>query len=140
MSRKSRRYDPPEPTREPFDSEELVDERVTVHHLTGELHDTLEALIILYAAQGNAQGRRITLQHAIEAALKNNINTRQSELEMRNAELNYRQARNNRLPIVQGSYDYGSNSGRSIDPFTNGVRREKVERRTGNFSQLSERN
>jgi len=45
MSRKSRRYDPPEPTREPFDSEELVDERVTVHHLTGELHDTLEALI-----------------------------------------------------------------------------------------------
>ena len=45
MSRKSRRHDPPEPHREPFDSEELVDERVTVHHLTGELHDTLEALI-----------------------------------------------------------------------------------------------
>src|SRR5688572_25642183 len=45
MSRKSRRHDPPEPHRAPFDSEELVDERVTVHQLTGELHDTLEALI-----------------------------------------------------------------------------------------------
>ena len=48
MSRKSRRYDPPESAREPFDSfdsEELVDERVTVRHLIGELHDTLEALV-----------------------------------------------------------------------------------------------
>jgi hypothetical protein len=44
MSRKSRRHDPPEPAREPFDGEELVDERVTVHHLTGELHDMLAAL------------------------------------------------------------------------------------------------
>lgn len=77
-------------------------------------------MIILYAAAGMAQGRKITLQHAIQAALKNNINTRQSELQMRNAELNYTQAKYNRLPIVQGSYDYGSNSGRSIDPFTNG--------------------
>ena len=45
MSRKSRRHDPPEFAQEFFDREELVDERVTAHHLTGELHEMLEALI-----------------------------------------------------------------------------------------------
>ena len=39
---------------------------------------------------------------------------------MRTAEINYTQAKNNRLPSVEGGYNYGFNSGRSIDPFTNG--------------------
>ena len=39
---------------------------------------------------------------------------------MRNAEKSYRQAINNRLPVVEGGYNYGFINGRSIDPFTNG--------------------
>ena len=45
MPRKSRRHNPPELVREPLHNEEIIDERVSVHHLTGELHDTLEAII-----------------------------------------------------------------------------------------------
>jgi outer membrane protein len=86
----------------------------------------MKTRIILWCASlfavifANAQGTKITLQQSIESALKNNVLTRQGELEMRTAELNYRQAKNNRLPRVQGAYDYGFNNGRSIDPFTNG--------------------
>ncbi|MEJ7588435.1 MAG: TolC family protein [Ferruginibacter sp.] len=58
--------------------------------------------------------------------MKNNLLTKQSELQRSNAEINYRQSRNNRLPQVQGGYDYGFNSGRSIDPFTNGYINQKL--------------
>jgi hypothetical protein len=45
MSRKSRRHNTPELVPEPLPIEESVDERFSLHHLTGELHDTLEAII-----------------------------------------------------------------------------------------------
>ena len=45
MPRKSRRRNSLELVRDPLPIEELVDERFSVHHLTGELHDTLEAII-----------------------------------------------------------------------------------------------
>jgi outer membrane protein len=77
-------------------------------------------ILVIIVSLAKAQGTKLTLQQSIETALKNNILTKQSELLMRNAGINYQQAKNNRLPIVQGGYDYGSNSGRSIDPFTNG--------------------
>ena len=77
-------------------------------------------IVIFCAASAGAQGTKLTLQQAIDTALRNNILTRQSELQMRNAGINYTQARLNRLPQVQGSYDYGFNNGRSIDPSTNG--------------------
>jgi hypothetical protein len=44
MSRKSRR-NAPELVREPAVHDDPIDDRVTVHRLTGELHDTLEAII-----------------------------------------------------------------------------------------------
>ena len=77
-------------------------------------------ILIIWVALANAQGTKLTLQQSIETALKNNILAKQSELQMRNAEVNYKQAKNNRLPVAEGSYNYGFNSGRSIDPFTNG--------------------
>lgn len=73
--------------------------------------------VVVMAAK--SQDTKLSLQQAIETALKNNILTKQSELQMRTAEINYRQAKNNRLPSVEGGYNYGLNSGRSIDPFTN---------------------
>ena len=84
------------------------------------------------AAGVNAQSAKITLQESIETALKNNIPTRQSELLMRNAEINYKQAKNNRLPSVDGQYNYGINSGRSIDPFTNGYINQKLSSSSAN--------
>ncbi|MEO6357187.1 MAG: TolC family protein, partial [Ferruginibacter sp.] len=77
-------------------------------------------------AFAHAQSTKLTLQQAIDAALKGNILTKQSELQMRSAEIIYKQAKNNRLPLVQGGYDYGFNSGRSIDPFTNGYSNQQL--------------
>ncbi|MBC7887081.1 MAG: TolC family protein [Ferruginibacter sp.] len=77
-------------------------------------------ILIIMVTLANAQSTTLTLQQSIETALEHNILTRQSELQMRNAEINYKQAKNNRLPVVESGYNYGFNSGRSIDPFTNG--------------------
>lgn len=67
----------------------------------------------------NAQANKLTLKDCIETALKNNITVQQTELLMKNANINYTQAKNNRLPVVQSNFNYGINNGRSIDPFTN---------------------
>ena len=77
-------------------------------------------LLFVGVSAVKSQTTKLSLQQAIEIALKNNILTKQSELQMRTAEINYTQAKNNRLPSVEGGYNYGFNSGRSIDPFTNG--------------------
>ncbi|MEP7106787.1 MAG: TolC family protein [Ferruginibacter sp.] len=77
-------------------------------------------MMVFCAASIHAQSTKLSLQQAIDTALKNNILTKQSELLMRNAEIGYKQAKNNRLPVLEGGYNYGFNSGRSIDPFTNG--------------------
>jgi outer membrane protein len=77
-------------------------------------------MMMFCAAFTHAQDTKLTLQKSIETALANNIPTKQSELLMRNAEINYKQAKFNRLPSIDGSFSYGINSGRSIDPFTNG--------------------
>ena len=67
----------------------------------------------------NGQAAKLTLKDCIDTALKNNIAVQQSELLMKNAQINYKQSQNNRLPNVQSLFNYGINNGRSIDPFTN---------------------
>ena len=78
------------------------------------------AIMVICVAFAGAQENRLTLQKSIELALTKNIPTKQSEVTMQRAEVNYKQARNNRLPTIDGQFNYGINSGRSIDPFTNG--------------------
>lgn len=77
-------------------------------------------MVIFCVTGAKSQGTKLSLQQAIEIALKNNILTKQGELKMRSAEINLKQAKNNRLPYAEGGYNYGFNNGRSIDPFTNG--------------------
>lgn len=79
----------------------------------------LVALLVAAAIFARGQNSTLTLKDCIETALKNNITVQQSEVLMNNAGINYQQAKNNRLPVVQSAYNYGINNGRSIDPFTN---------------------
>jgi outer membrane protein len=60
-----------------------------------------------------------SLKQCIETAYTNNLQVKQSNLQMQTAEANYNQAKNNKLPTVNGNYNFGINNGRSIDPFTN---------------------
>jgi outer membrane protein len=61
----------------------------------------------------------ITLQQAVETGLKNNLDVKQSDLRMQTAAVNWRQAKANLFPSLDGFANHGINQGRSIDPFTN---------------------
>jgi outer membrane protein len=85
-------------------------------------------LALLVAAAIFAKGQnKLTLKECIETALKNNIAVHQSELLMKNASVNYKQAKNNRLPVLQSNFNYGINNGRSIDPFTNSYLNQQLK-------------
>ena len=75
-------------------------------------------LIILFTSNLSAQ-RIFTLKQCVDTAIANNLLVKQSDLQMQNASINYKQARDNRLPTVFGNLNHGLNQGRSIDPFTN---------------------
>ncbi len=77
------------------------------------------ALLVGAVIFAKGQTVPLTLKDCIETALKNNISVQQSELLMKNAAVNYKQSKNNRLPNVSSVFNYGVNNGRSIDPFTN---------------------
>ncbi len=66
-----------------------------------------------------AQQGKLTLQQCVETALKNNLDVQQNGLRVESAEINWRQAKLNLLPIVNASASHSLNQGRSIDPFTN---------------------
>ena len=76
-------------------------------------------LILLFPLLTSAQ-TQYTLNQCIETAYANNLQVKQANLQQQTAETNYNQAKNNKLPTVSGSYSFGINNGRSIDPFTNG--------------------
>lgn len=61
----------------------------------------------------------ISLEEAIEKALTNNIQVRQSNLRASAARADYSQSKANLLPDVNAAVTHGINQGRSIDPFTN---------------------
>jgi outer membrane protein len=67
-----------------------------------------------------------TLTQCIETAYANNLQVKQRGLQMQAAETDYKQAKNNKLPTVNGNFNLGINNGRSIDPFTNGYITEQL--------------
>jgi outer membrane protein len=68
----------------------------------------------------------LSLKQCIETALSNNLQVRQSELQMQTAEAHYNQSKNNKLPTVNGNYNFGINNGRSIDPYTNAYNTQQL--------------
>ncbi|MBC7902121.1 MAG: TolC family protein [Gemmatimonadaceae bacterium] len=69
---------------------------------------------------------RISLRQAVETAISNNLDVKQSDLQSQTAEVNYRQAKSNLLPALNGMASHGINQGRSIDPFTNSFINQRV--------------
>lgn len=65
------------------------------------------------------QQKTFTLKQSIDTAIANNLQVLQGNLLVGEAEINQRQARLDRLPNLIGIASYGSNQGRSIDPFSN---------------------
>jgi len=73
--------------------------------------------IHLYAQENPPE--KLSLKECIEIAIRNNINLKRANLQEETATLNFNGTRSEVLPRLNGSYNYGINNGRSIDPFTN---------------------
>lgn len=80
---------------------------------------TLISAVFLFSAAA-AQPAKMTLQQCIDSALKNNIDVLQAALQADAATVNVKQAKANMLPDLNGSFGYGLNKGRNVDPLTNG--------------------
>lgn len=78
------------------------------------------ALLIILLTGYTVRAQKIfSLQQCVDTAIANNLLVKQSDLQMQNAAINYKQAKDNRLPDVTANLNHGLNQGRSIDPFTN---------------------
>lgn len=85
-------------------------------------------------AQTGAQ-RTLTLKECVETAIQNNLEVRQTDLQMQAAAVNLKQAKANLLPDLFANLGHGFNQGRSIDPFTNQYINQEVL--FGNYSVSS---
>src|SRR5690606_11875855 len=60
-----------------------------------------------------------SLSDCIEIAIENNLDLKSSTLRAESSEVNFKQAKADMLPNLNGNYNLGVTNGRSIDPFTN---------------------
>jgi outer membrane protein len=60
-----------------------------------------------------------TLRQCIDTAIRRNIPVQQTGLQADRARIRWQQAKMNMLPNLNGTFTYGWNQGRTIDPFTN---------------------
>ena len=72
------------------------------------------------AIQGNASLVHLSLSHAVDIALQHNLTVKSYEVNLKNAELTYQQAKYNQLPSLGGNINQAASFGRSINPYTNG--------------------
>lgn len=85
------------------------------------------SLICIYMYGFGQQVEKImTLRQCIETGIENNLDVQQSGLQLQTAEINWKQARLNLLPNLNGSAGHGTNQGRSIDPFSNAYINQNV--------------
>ncbi len=84
----------------------------------GFLRAALMLVVFLAAWTAEAQ-KSYTLRQCIDTALERNIPVRQTGLQAERARIRWNQSKMNMLPDLNGTFSYGWNQGRVIDPFTN---------------------
>lgn len=65
------------------------------------------------------QKETLSLDEAIQIALKKNLDLQSSKLSSDEAGVNFKESRSDLLPNLNGNYSVGINNGRSIDPYSN---------------------
>lgn len=86
-------------------------------------------IIVLFVSKASlAQngGGVLTLRQSIETGIENNLQVLQAGLLVQRDEINWKQAKLNRLPDLNGLVNHGINQGRSIDPFTNSYINQQI--------------
>lgn len=77
-------------------------------------------------------GRPLSLQECVQTAIRNNLDVRQSDLDMERAGVNWRQSKANLLPNISSDITHRLNQGRSIDPSNNSYVNQ--QNTSGNYS------
>ncbi|WP_242093927.1 TolC family protein [Aestuariivivens sediminicola] len=85
-------------------------------------------LFVLFTAKTYGQQSTPTynLEECIDLALKQNLDLKSADLNSRIAKVSFNRSKNALLPSINGNYNIGKASGRSIDPFTNSYIDEKL--------------
>lgn len=92
------------------------------------------ALFFMLFLVSGAQENRLTLRQAVETAITNNLQVKQSDLQSQTEHVYLKQSKANILPNVSGNLNNGINQGRSIDPFTNGYINQQLNAANFNLS------
>jgi outer membrane protein len=79
----------------------------------------LQASLAQGGALQSGNQNRISLSEALKQAEQNNLQVKQSQIQVQNASLNMAQAKNNKLPSLNGFSNLSTNFGRGIDFITN---------------------
>lgn len=90
-------------------------------------HLLLIALGVVASFSSSLAQEVLTLDQCIEIALENNLQLKQSELNVARSQYNKDRATADFLPSINGGASYGFNFGRTIDPFTNQFATNRVE-------------
>ena len=85
------------------------------------------AIVLLLSFSLNAQdAKRMSLQQCIDMAWNNNLQLRQSLLQVQQNEINLQQSKAQSIPTLNASANHTYNTGRRIDPFTNQFADQRV--------------
>lgn len=89
-------------------------------------------LLLFISSITIAQEEQLSLEDCLELALQNNIGLQRSDLETSASRIYFNRSKSAILPSINANYNYGTNNGRSIDPYTNDYIDQKL-----NFSNAS---
>ncbi|MBK9463104.1 MAG: TolC family protein [Sphingobacteriales bacterium] len=79
----------------------------------------LTSLLTLLLLSNTLVAQNIGLQECLQYARQNNVQLKQLGLNTDIAKINEKQSHQTRLPNLNGSFSYGGNLGRTVDPTTN---------------------
>ena len=73
----------------------------------------------LFAQNGSLSSQKLSIQQCISKAIANNLQIKQSKLQIESSENSWYLSKYSKYPTANGTFNQSFLSGRSIDPFTN---------------------
>jgi outer membrane protein len=99
---------------------------INKQNMIRKIHILILAIFQTFFMFGQSNISTLNLQECIDIALKNNLDFKSAELRAETANINFRQSKNALLPTLNGNFNIGKASGRSINPFTNSFINEEL--------------
>jgi outer membrane protein len=95
--------------------------KTLIHKINFNMLRTIFLIIVCLSSLGLSAQEKWTLEQCVDYAIENNIQIKQSELDLDEADINLFGSRMRSLPDLNGNVGVNTSTGRSIDPFTNTI-------------------